>query len=203
MALGVPYNKETGHIDLLDEREYVMTLDYAVKMLTIHERRLCGVPVVIKGESGVGKTFLLETLSALWNHALLADLDLERSRLKDELTKDFNASLDRVNDLDESQAQDFDSILQYLSENKEISIAALQHILKEKQSHTSKYLSKLLLLRKKPVLSILLLPEGEMTTNYKSYAEIFRKAENIKSQQKSTEVSSAIVKSRSTAVKSC
>ena len=203
MALGVPYNKETGHIDLLDEREYVMTLDYAVKMLTIHERRLCGVPVVIKGESGVGKTFLLETLSALWNHALLADLDLERSRLKDELTKDFNASLDRVNDLDESQAQDIDSMLQYFSENQEISIAALQHILKEKQSHISKYLSKLLLLRKKPVLSILLLPEGEMTTNYKSYAEIFRKAENIKSQQKSTEVSSAIVKSRSTAVKSC
>ena len=41
MALGVPYNEATGHIDLLDKKEYVMTLDYAVKMLTIHERRLC------------------------------------------------------------------------------------------------------------------------------------------------------------------
>ena len=89
MALGVPYNEATGHIDLLDKKEYVMTLDYAVKMLTIHERRLCGVPVVIKGESGVGKTFLLETLSSLWNHALLADLELKRSRLKDALNDDF------------------------------------------------------------------------------------------------------------------
>lgn len=36
-------------------------------MLNIHERRECGMPVVIEGETGVGKTFLLDMLSALWN----------------------------------------------------------------------------------------------------------------------------------------
>ena len=33
-------------------------------------RYQCGVPVIIEGETGVGKTALLEMLSKLWNHAL-------------------------------------------------------------------------------------------------------------------------------------
>ena len=40
-------------------------------MLSIHERRECGVPVIIKGETGVGKTALINMLSKLWNHALI------------------------------------------------------------------------------------------------------------------------------------
>ena len=36
-------------------------------MINIHERKLSGLPVVIQGETGVGKTCLLETLSKLWN----------------------------------------------------------------------------------------------------------------------------------------
>ena len=52
---------------VLSQSKYVLTLDYAVKMINIHERKLCGLPVVIQGETGVGKTCLLETLSKLWN----------------------------------------------------------------------------------------------------------------------------------------
>ena len=40
-------------------------------MLNIHERYECGVPVIINGETGVGKTALVEMLSCLWSHALL------------------------------------------------------------------------------------------------------------------------------------
>ena len=61
----------------------MMTLDYLVKMLNIHERRKCGIPVIINGETGVGKTFLLEMLSILWNQSLLSALDQLRSSLMD------------------------------------------------------------------------------------------------------------------------
>ena len=72
-----------------------MTLDYLVKMLNIHERRKCGVPVIINGETGVGKTFLLEMLSILWNHSLLSNLNKEKCSLKDILI----TKLQRIVDL--------------------------------------------------------------------------------------------------------
>ena len=46
------------------------------KMLEIHERFECGVPVIIEGETGVGKTALVEMLSILWNDALLGDQEV-------------------------------------------------------------------------------------------------------------------------------
>ena len=42
-------------------------------MLNIHERRECGIPVIIQGETGVGKTELINMLSKLWNHALIKE----------------------------------------------------------------------------------------------------------------------------------
>ena len=51
----------------------------------------CGVPVIIEGETGVGKTALVEMLSKLWNYALVVQwkrrcgqlLDTMKSKLKD------------------------------------------------------------------------------------------------------------------------
>ena len=63
---------EDGKITLFDKSEYVLTLDYAIKMLNIHERFKCGVPVIIEGETGVGKTALVEMLSKLWNQSLMS-----------------------------------------------------------------------------------------------------------------------------------
>ena len=72
-ALGLPLkDTEDGKcLSIIDDCNYVLTLDYTVKMLTIHERNTCGMPVIIKGETGVGKTALMEMLSRLWNQALL------------------------------------------------------------------------------------------------------------------------------------
>ena len=50
-------------------------------MLEIHERFECGIPVIIEGETGVGKTALVEMLSILWYHSLLADWRLLRDRI--------------------------------------------------------------------------------------------------------------------------
>ena len=46
-------------------------------------RYQCGVPVIIEGETGVGKTALVEMLSRLWNYALLVQWKRQRSQLLD------------------------------------------------------------------------------------------------------------------------
>jgi len=54
-------------------------------MLNIHERRECGIPVIIEGETGVGKTALINMLSKLWNHALISDWRAVKGRIIDML----------------------------------------------------------------------------------------------------------------------
>ena len=94
-ALDVKLDK-SGRLKLVDDAGYVLTLDYAVKMLNIHERYRCGVPVIIEGETGVGKTALLNLLSELWNHSLLQRWNHEKARIVDivkqrisELSEDY------------------------------------------------------------------------------------------------------------------
>lgn len=67
--MGIKLDNERLHI--FDENEFVLTLDFALKMLNIHERRECKLPVILEGETGVGKTALIEMLSKLWNAHLV------------------------------------------------------------------------------------------------------------------------------------
>ena len=76
---------EDGRIPIFDDSAYVLTLDYAIKMLNINERFKCGVPVIIEGETGVGKTALVEMLSKLWNQSLLLQWRKERSAIIESL----------------------------------------------------------------------------------------------------------------------
>ena len=85
-ALGVP-SEDDGSISVIDECKYVLTLDYTIKMLNIHERYECGIPVIIKGETGVGKTALVEMLSELWSRSLLHVWRKERGNIFDALRK--------------------------------------------------------------------------------------------------------------------
>ena len=57
--------------------------DIILQMLSIHERRECGVPVIIKGETGVGKTALINMLSKLWNHALICEWRAAKGKIVD------------------------------------------------------------------------------------------------------------------------
>lgn len=70
-----------GEISVLKDKGYVLTLDFLLKMIAIHERQQSGVPVVITGETGVGKTFLLETLSELYNFVQQQKLNQWREKL--------------------------------------------------------------------------------------------------------------------------
>ena len=62
-------------------------------MLDIHERFECGIPVIIEGETGVGKTALVEMLSILWNQSLLGDWRLLRDRVLELLKRMFYCEL--------------------------------------------------------------------------------------------------------------
>lgn len=82
-ALSVPLHK--GRLQEIDKKEYVLTLDYALKMLNIHERFKCGVPVIIEGETGVGKTALVQMLSSLWNASLAEEWKQKMSHITHQL----------------------------------------------------------------------------------------------------------------------
>ena len=97
-ALGVEL--KDGRLKQIDEANYVLTLDYTLKMLNIHERYRCGVPVIIEGETGVGKTALVEMLSVLWNHSLLSSWSMEKGRIHDLLTQ-------RIGDLSEDSCENY------------------------------------------------------------------------------------------------
>ena len=83
-ALGLP-TEEGNRLSAIDEAQYVLTLDYTIKMLSIHERYECGIPVIIKGETGVGKTALVDMLSKLWSNALLYQWNKEKGIIFDNI----------------------------------------------------------------------------------------------------------------------
>lgn len=62
-------------------------------MLHIHERYECGVPVILEGETGVGKTALVEMLQKLWNESLLGYWKREQNRLLDEMKKQIGGNI--------------------------------------------------------------------------------------------------------------
>lgn len=85
-SLNVPLEKNDKgemRLTLIDKSNYVLTLDFALKMLNIHERYECGVPAILKGETGVGKTALVKMLSELWNYAWETEWKLRQSRIVD------------------------------------------------------------------------------------------------------------------------
>jgi hypothetical protein len=75
-------------------------------MLNMHERYKCGVPVIIEGETGVGKTFLLEMLSRLWNQSHLHNWNSQKGRIIEFIQKT----------LEEKKSEDCEACLQAISD---------------------------------------------------------------------------------------
>ena len=72
-ALNVPLSSgEDGakRLACIDDNKFVLTLDFAMKMLNMHERVACRIPCVIEGETGVSKTKLTSMYSILRNSSL-------------------------------------------------------------------------------------------------------------------------------------
>lgn len=103
---------ETKYLSVVDDSSYVLTPDYAIKMLDIHERFMCGVPVIIEGETGVGKTALVEMLSKLWNQSLLLEIKKQTDRVIEFLKKSIGAVDSEGLDASTYQVQSlFDTIM--------------------------------------------------------------------------------------------
>ena len=85
-ALDIPLD-ENHRLTAIDDSAYVLTLDFAIKMLNIHERAECQIPVIIEGETGVGKTALVEMLSKLWNYSLIKSWNVQKERLLEYITR--------------------------------------------------------------------------------------------------------------------
>ena len=155
-ALGLP--SETGkRLAVIDDCNYVLTPDYAIKMLNIHERYSCGVPVIIKGETGVGKTALVEMLSHLWSNALLHLWNKQKNSVIDEVR--MLVSL-RIKDLPDN----YPKIIENITEGISVSVEDLMILgqLKERdpsQGLLHSRLRKLLLnMERNPAIALLMLP---------------------------------------------
>lgn len=66
---------------ILQQRRFVLTKDCCYKMILIHQRKCACVPIIIEGDTGVGKTYLLETYAVLLNWKAYADRDNPASLL--------------------------------------------------------------------------------------------------------------------------
>jgi Cdc6-like AAA superfamily ATPase len=52
---------------IMRETKFILTENFAYKLFHVHERKLTKLPLIIEGETGVGKTFLLKFYSLLLN----------------------------------------------------------------------------------------------------------------------------------------
>ncbi|KAL7555253.1 hypothetical protein ACHAWF_018911 [Thalassiosira exigua] len=69
-ALSIPLNDGPGgrkSLKCIDDNQFVLTLDFALKLLNVHERVSCGVPCIVEGETGVSKTALTRMYCILVN----------------------------------------------------------------------------------------------------------------------------------------
>jgi len=64
----------------IDDNSFILTLDFIIKLLCLHERVTCGIPCIIEGETGVSKTALTNIYSILINSSLQAVAKLETER---------------------------------------------------------------------------------------------------------------------------
>jgi MoxR-like ATPase len=74
---GAPFDFPIGSLPLIDEREFVLTLDFVMKMLCMNERIECRVPCIMEGETGVSKTALTRMLFMLKNTEARSPSDIE------------------------------------------------------------------------------------------------------------------------------
>ena len=73
-ALNVPLMSCEGgslRLSCIDQNRFVLTLDFTMKILNMHERIACNIPCIIEGETGVSKTALTLMYSMLRNSSLM------------------------------------------------------------------------------------------------------------------------------------
>lgn len=136
-ALDIPLDTEDGttRLSCIDENRFILTIDFAMKLLNIHERVACGVPCVIEGETGVSKTALTKMYSILRNASIskktrasiLSDLTDIRTQLALEGAEEAPTlpASEQLNRLIETGSEDIHRRLLQLIEEKTASRSPL------------------------------------------------------------------------------
>lgn len=87
-ALGVPLQTNDDGSEVLqclDDNRFILTLDFTMKLLSLHERVACRIPCLIEGETGVSKSALTKMYSILRNSALESTSRLQTTRDLEEI----------------------------------------------------------------------------------------------------------------------
>lgn len=72
-ALDVPLQTQADGrqaLTCIDEHGFILTVDFTMKLLSIHERFACRIPCLLEGETGVSKSALTKMYSILLNSSL-------------------------------------------------------------------------------------------------------------------------------------
>ena len=81
-ALNLPL--EENVLKCIDDNNFILTLDFTMKLLSIHERVACHTPCVIEGETGVSKTALTRMYAILRNSSIKVEAErFNRESLQD------------------------------------------------------------------------------------------------------------------------
>eukprot|EP00118_Oscarella_pearsei_P017416 m.172374 g.172374 ORF g.172374 m.172374 type:complete len:5617 (+) comp39084_c0_seq35:292-17142(+) len=64
---------------LVQKKRFVLTQEFAYKLILLHQRKEARASVVIEGETGVGKTFLLEMYAMMLNEGMMSQKDDENN----------------------------------------------------------------------------------------------------------------------------
>lgn len=94
-ALDIPLQKrddDTSFLSCVDEYGFILTLDFTMKLLSIHERIACSIPCIIEGETGVSKSALTKMYSFLRNSSIQSKLATETSAHLGELVQTLRES---------------------------------------------------------------------------------------------------------------
>ncbi|CAF1142456.1 unnamed protein product, partial [Adineta ricciae] len=67
--------KYENFMKIIQETKFILTDSFAYKLFHIHERKLTKLPLIIEGDTGVGKTFLLQFYSKLLNSTATSDVN--------------------------------------------------------------------------------------------------------------------------------
>lgn len=119
---GDVFDFEIGTLPLIDDKRFVLTLDFVMKMLCMNERIECRVPCIMEGETGVSKTALTRMLFMLKNEAPRRVSELERAvaQARHDASSELAALVNANEDDDERQHRLMLSSLRQLAEVFEI-----------------------------------------------------------------------------------
>ena len=123
--------------ELLLRWNFILTADVTFKMVLLHHRMKAGIPVIIEGETGVGKTYLLEMYTELLNARQAPGLSTKISQwIKEDVIPLIDTETDF--DIDDVSSKDFQKKLQQVQDGDESVVSLFEKLLKKHCNQTLK-----------------------------------------------------------------